>query len=94
MVAMIPMFFLAVIIIDPNGVLAVILSLFPLTAPLTLLMRYGMTSVPLWQIIVSIVLLGLSAAGAMWLAGRIFRVGMLRFGQRVSISELAANIRF
>jgi ABC-2 type transport system permease protein len=94
MVAMIPMFFLAVIIFDPNGTLAVILSLFPLTAPLTLLIRYGMTSVPLWQIATAIVLLGLSAAGAMWLAGRIFRIGMLRFGQRVNIREIAAAIRF
>ncbi|HEY3342300.1 MAG TPA: ABC transporter permease, partial [Anaerolineae bacterium] len=81
-------------IFDPNGTLAVILSLFPLTAPLTLLLRYGMTNVPLWQIIAAILLLALSAAGAMWLAGRIFRIGMLRFGQRVNISEIAAGIRF
>ena len=94
MVAMIPMFFLAVIMFDPNGTLAVILSLFPLTAPLTLLMRYGMTSVPLWQIITAIVLMCLSAAGAMWLAGRIFRIGMLRFGQRMNVSEIASAIRF
>jgi ABC-2 type transport system permease protein len=94
MVAMIPMYFLAVIMFDPNGTLAVILSLFPLTAPLTLLMRYGMTSVPLWQILTAIVLLGLCAAGAMWLAGRIFRAGMLRFGQRMNISEIAAAIKF
>jgi ABC-2 type transport system permease protein len=94
MVSMIPMFFLAVILIDPNGVLSVILSLFPLTAPLTLLMRYGMTNVPLWQILTAIALLALSTVGAMWLAGRIFRIGMLRFGQRVNISEIAAAIRF
>ncbi len=94
MVAMIPMFFLAVILLDPNGTLAVILSLFPLTAPLTLLMRYGMTNVPLWQIITAIVLMCLSAAGAMWLAGRIFRIGMLRFGQRMNVSEIASAIRF
>ncbi|MCL5996916.1 MAG: ABC transporter permease [Chloroflexi bacterium] len=94
MAAMIPMFFFAVILFDPNGILAVILSLFPLTAPLTLLVRYGMTSVPLWQIVASIVLLTLTVIGAFWLAARIFRIGMLRFGQRVNISEIAANIKF
>ncbi len=94
MVAMIPMFFFAVILFDPNGMLAIVLSLFPLTAPLTLLLRYGMTSIPLWQILVGIALLALSAASAMWLAGRIFRIGMLRYGQAVSISEIAASIRF
>jgi ABC-2 type transport system permease protein len=94
MTAMIPMFFLAVILFDPNSTLAVILSLFPLTAPLTILMRWSMTSVPLWQIALSLALLALTVAGAMWLAARIFRIGMLRFGQRVSISEIAASIRF
>jgi ABC-2 type transport system permease protein len=57
-------------------------------------MRYGMTSVPLWQIGVAIALLVVSVIGAMWLAARIFRIGMLRFGQRVSLSEIAANIKF
>jgi ABC-2 type transport system permease protein len=94
MAGMIPMFFFGVILFDPNGVLAVILSLFPLTAPLTLLMRYGMTSVPPWQIATSILVLALSVFGAFWLAARIFLIGMLRFGQRVNLSEIAANIRF
>jgi ABC-2 type transport system permease protein len=94
MIAMIPLFFIAVIIFDPNGTLSVILSLFPLTAPLAILLRYGMTNVPLWQILLAIVLQALTAVGAMWLAARIFRIGMLRFGQRVSLSEIAASIRF
>lgn len=94
MVAMTPLFFLAVIMFDPNGTLSIILSLFPLTAPLALLLRYGMTSVPLWQIGLAIGLQALTALGAMWLAARIFRIGMLRFGQRVSFSEIAASIRF
>lgn len=93
MLAMAPLFFLVVIIFDPNGVLAVLLSLFPFTAPLTLLMRYGMTSVPAWQIGLALVLLVLSVAGAMWLAGRIFRIGMLRFDKGVKWSEVASSIR-
>lgn len=94
LIAMVPMFFFTVILFDPNGVLAVILSLFPFTSPLTLLMRYSMTSVPLWQIALAIALLALTVVGAMGLAARIFRMGMLRYGQRVSIREIAANIRF
>ena len=93
LIAMIPLFFLTVILFDPNGALAVILSLFPLTSPLTLLVRYGMVSVPLWQIALALVLLAASAAGAIWLAGRIFRIGMLRFDKGVKWSELAASIR-
>jgi ABC-2 type transport system permease protein len=94
LISMLPMFFLVPILFNPNGVIAVILSLFPLTAPLTLMMRYGMTSVPLWQIGLAIVLLIATAFGAIWLAGRIFRIGMLRFDTGVKWSEVAANIKF
>ncbi len=38
--------------------------------------------------------MAVSAVVAMWLASRIFRIGMLRFGQRMSVSEIAAAVRF
>ena len=91
---MTPLFFFGVIIFDPNGALAVILSLFPLTAPLALLLRYGMTSIPAWQIIVSLALITLSIIGAMWMASKVFRFGILRYGQGIKLSELAAKIKF
>ncbi|MCS6846749.1 MAG: ABC transporter permease [Anaerolineae bacterium] len=94
LIAMIPLFFLVVILFDPNGVFSVILSLIPLTSPLTLLMRYGMVSVPAWQIILALMLIAAGAAGAIWLAGRVFRIGMLRFDKGVKWSELVASIRF
>jgi ABC-2 type transport system permease protein len=91
---MAPFLFFVVILFDPNGTLAVLLSLFPFTAPMTLMLRYGMTSVPLWQIGLALVLLVLSVIGAMWLAGRIFRIGMLRFDTGVKWGELANSIKF
>ncbi len=94
MISMLPMFFLVGILFNPNGLIAVILSLFPLTSPLTLMVRMGMTSVPAWQIILAIVLLIATAYGAIWLAGKIFRIGMLRFDTGVKWSEVAANIKF
>jgi ABC-2 type transport system permease protein len=90
---MLPMFFFGVILFDPNGTLAVILSLFPLTAPLAMILRYNMTNVPLWQIAVAFILLVLSVIGAMWLAARVFRLGMLRYGQTISLAEIASHIR-
>ena len=94
LLAMVPFFFMTVILFDPNGTIAVILSLFPLTAPMTLLLRHSLTSVPAWQTLLSIALMAVSAVVAMWLASRIFRIGMLRFGQRMSVSEIAAAVRF
>ncbi|PKO17836.1 MAG: hypothetical protein CVU39_04965 [Chloroflexi bacterium HGW-Chloroflexi-10] len=52
----IPMVLLGVIIEDPNGVVAMIFSLFPLTAPVTMMTRLAATTVPLWQILTAIVL--------------------------------------
>jgi ABC-2 type transport system permease protein len=72
----------------PNSPLSVGLSLFPITAPLAMLMRAGFTVIPTWQIILSVGLLVLAAAGALWMAGRAFRLGMLRYGQRVRWKEV------
>lgn len=71
------------ILARPDGPIALALSFFPLTASLTLLMRASFSTVPAWQIALSVVLLVLSAAGALWLAGRVFRLGMLNYGKRL-----------
>ena len=83
----IPFWFVIQLIVHPNGPVAVGLSLFPLTAPITLAIRAGFTSIPPWQIGFSLSLLILCAGLAVWLAGRAFRLGMLRYGQRVPWRE-------
>ena len=62
--------------------------MFPLTAPITLPLRAAFTDVPAWQFITSILLLILCALGALWLAGRTFRMGMLRYGKRLAWREI------
>ncbi len=76
---------------NPNSPLALGLSLFPLTAPLTLLMRDGLTILPAWQIALSALIQVICAAGAIWLAGRAFRLGMLRYGKRLKWREVLAK---
>jgi len=68
---------------DPHGPLAVALSLSPFTALMTIGMRNLFTIVPTWQILVSMAVQIVCALGAFWLAGRSFRLGMLRYGQRL-----------
>jgi ABC-2 type transport system permease protein len=72
----------------PNSPLSIGLSLFPITAPLAMLMRAGFTVIPTWQVITSVSLLVLAAGGSLWLAGRAFRLGMLRYGQRLRWKEV------
>jgi ABC-2 type transport system permease protein len=84
----VPMWLTGMIIENPNNPIAVAMTLFPLTAPTTLSLRVTFEQVPLWQAAVSVALLALSAWGAVWLAGRAFRLGMLRYGKRVDLREL------
>ena len=87
----IPYMLTGIIIGSPNAPIVVAFSLFPLTAPLTLLIRQGMTNVPAWQLALSSAILILSAAGSVWLAGRAFRLGMLRYGKRLRWKEIFAR---
>jgi ABC-2 type transport system permease protein len=82
-------YWLAIIIIqDANGPLATGLSFFPLTALSTLSLRIVFAPVPFWQIAASVLIQTVCAIGAVWLAARTFRLGMLRYGQRLSWREL------
>ena len=83
----IPFWFASTLINHPNGPVAVGLSFFPLTAPITLAIRAGFAPVPPWQLLFSILLLIIFALAAVWFAGRAFRLGMLRYGQRVPWRE-------
>ena len=84
----IPFWFAGVLIENPNSPFAIFLSLFPFTAPVSLPLRSAFTTIPGWQIILTIVLLIALAIAALWLAGRAFRLGMLRYGKRLSLKEL------
>lgn len=83
----IPFWFALTLINHPNGPVAVGLSFFPLTAPITLAIRAGFAPIPSWQLVLSISLLIIFALAAVWFAGRAFRLGMLRYGQRVPWQE-------
>ncbi len=88
-----PYIFIAAFIQNPNSPLAVVMSFFPLTAPMTISLRIGFANIPAWQITTSIAILVLSAIGAIWLAGRAFRLGMLRYGQRLHWKEIFSHQR-
>lgn len=78
---------------NPNGPVAIGLSLFPLTAPIALVMRLPLTAVPIWQIGLSLLLLVASAALVILLAAQIFQIGMLRYGKRLQLGELFGRTR-
>lgn len=83
-----PYWFMQVLMEKPNSPLSIFFSLFPFTAPISLPMRAAFSSIPTWQIIFTITLLILFAIAALWFAGRAFRLGMLRYGKKLSLKEI------
>ncbi len=88
-----PLLFLVPLTTDPLGRASTVLGLFPLTSPVAMPMRLAAASVPPGQVALSLVLLAVALAVMSWLAGRIYRIGILSTGKRPSLRELARWLR-
>ena len=84
----IPLFLSWLIVQSPHALVPTVLTLLPFTALPTVILRNIFASVPLWQGVVSAGLQMTYALGALWVAGRAFRLGTLRYGQRLRWREL------
>jgi ABC-2 type transport system permease protein len=76
-----PFFFVSFLFLDPNSPILVGLTLFPTTAFTTITMRWGVTVIPFWQLALSWLLVGGTALAGVFVAARVFRTAMLRYGQ-------------
>lgn len=79
---------LAAVLKDPNGTLAFWLSIIPLTSPVVMMMRIPF-GVPAWELLLSMMLLIAGFIFTSWLAGRIYRIGILMHGTKVNYRVLA-----
>jgi ABC-2 type transport system permease protein len=85
---LIPLFLIGVIINQPNATLSVVLSLFPLTAPNTMMTRIAAVTVPLWQILLSIILLAITVFLLIRAVAGMFRAQLLLTGKKFSLGLL------
>jgi ABC-2 type transport system permease protein len=76
------------VIRDPDGALAFWTSIIPFTSPVVMMVRIPF-GVPAWELILSMILLILGFMGTTWLAARIYRVGILMYGKKVTYKELS-----
>jgi ABC-2 type transport system permease protein len=90
---MLPTYVAVAVVETPNAALPVALTFTPFTALMTVGMRQLFTTLPLWQVACAICLQVVYALGALALAGRALRLGMLRYGQRLSVRELLGRVR-
>lgn len=91
--AVIPFFFLTMFAEEPNGTFATVLSIFPLTSPLSMIMRAAVTRIPAWQLGLSLALLLLAVAFVIWLSGRLFRVNTLLSGTTPKFKDIPKLLR-
>jgi ABC-2 type transport system permease protein len=86
--AVAPILFMQVLITEPEGMLSMFFSMFPLTSPVAMLIRMGVSDVPPYQIAVSLLILMLSVYFVIIASARLFRVGLLMYGKRPAIGEI------
>jgi len=90
---LLPFFFAALFLANPNSPILLFLTFFPTSSFITVMMRWGMSTVPLWQMALSWLILVASALGSVWVAARVFHTGMLRYGQSLSLKEAFTAVR-
>jgi ABC-2 type transport system permease protein len=84
---LIPLFLISALIQSPNGTVTTILSIFPLTAPTTMMLRLAATDVPLWQILLSLLLLAITTLLIIRAVAGMFRAQTLLSGQTFNIKR-------
>lgn len=82
------------VINDPDSAVSVGASLFPATAPIIMMLRFGSETPPLWQIGASILIMILSIWAVLWVSARLYRVGILMYGKRATLPELMRWLRY
>jgi ABC-2 type transport system permease protein len=76
-----------VVMENPDGPMAFWLSMFPLTSPIIMMVRIPF-GVEVWELLLSMVLLIVGFIGATWIAGKIYRTGILMYGKKITYKEL------
>lgn len=79
---------------NPNSMTAIVLSLLPPFTPIIMYMRICTQMPPLWQVWLSVALLAASVWSMVWLAARIYRVGVLMYGKRATLPEMLRWLRY
>lgn len=79
---------------DPSSTASIVLSEVPFFAPVLMPLRISLQTPPFWQIAMSIVLLFCTTVGAVYVSAKIYRIGVLMYGKRPSLPELARWLRY
>lgn len=85
--------FMQPILLQPDSTLSRVMTMLPFSAPVLMPLRMATVQVPAWEIAATLVGMALACAAAIWVAARIYRVGLLMYGKRPSFGEVARWVR-
>lgn len=94
LLVILPVMFIWYVIESPNAGFSVALSMIPFFSPILMIVRVAVTDVPFWQVALSYVLLVGGFVGSVWLSSRVYRVGILMYGKKASLKDLAKWVRY
>ena len=89
----IPLWFVSVILGAPDGGVARVLSFIPITAPTTMMLRIGSADVSNVEILASLAVTALAGVAMLFVSARVFRAGMLLYGQRMTLGAVWQAVR-
>ena len=78
---------------NPDHVINTVLTMIPITAPMTVFTRLAMSEIPAWELALSITLLVMSIVGGLMLAAKVFRAFVLMYGKSPGLREIARSLR-
>jgi len=93
LMAIAPFWFISLLMFFPNSPVWVVFSLVPFSSPVLVLLRLGITGVPVWQLVASMAVLVASVLGGLWIAAKLLRIYLLMYGKRPRIREIVRALR-
>ncbi|MCA9382320.1 ABC transporter permease, partial [Candidatus Dojkabacteria bacterium] len=92
LISVFPIYFISILISDPNSILAIIFSYFPLTSPMILLLRSAFGQLKTVELIIGVLLTLLYTIIAFYLAPKLFDLGSLMYSRRPTMKEIVKTI--
>ena len=86
--------FIQPVLLNPTGTTARVLSLVPFSSPIIMPIRMAVIGIPPLELAASLGILAIGCIVALWLASRIYRVGLLMYGKRPTIREMARWVTY
>jgi len=91
--AVAPFWFISLLMFFPDSPIWVVFSLVPFSAPVLVMLRLGITGVPVWQLVASMAVLVASVLGGLWIAAKLLRIYLLMYGKRPRLREIVRALR-